>query len=259
MTGRRHDDLVRRQFGASAEQYRTSATHASGRSLSRLMELVAPRPGWRALDVATGAGHTAATLAPRVAMVVGGDMTRQMLVQALRVCRDAGAPNVHFVQESAQALSYAESVFDLVTCRVAAHHFPDPARFVAEAARVLKPSGMLAVIDNIVPGDDEAARWINDFERRRDPSHAQCLKLAQWEALYAQNGLTMTNQETNSKRFDFDEWMQRMNVEPRTLEELRDTLLSAPAAVREFWHPKRDGGAVALWLQEAILVGRLAA
>lgn len=256
MSGEDHDALVRRQFGASAQSYRTSASHARGRSLTRLLELTGPRPGWRVLDVATGAGHTAAALAPRVQLVAAGDMTPEMLHQAAIVVREHGLTNVHFVRENAGALAYRSHAFDLVACRVAAHHFPDPGRFVAECARVLKDAGRLAVIDNVVPDDPAIAGWINDFERRRDPSHARCLSVAQWRALLDDHGLHLDHVEVNEKWFDFEEWMGRMNAAPETIALMGRELLDAPAGVRDFWHPRAGRGRIEFALNEAILVGR---
>lgn len=256
MKNRGHDSLVRRQFGASAENYRTSTTHARGESLDRLLALTMPRRDWTALDVATGAGHTAAALAPRVRTVIAGDMTREMLQQAAIVAGEQALNNLYLVRESALALAYRDAVFDLVTCRVAAHHFPDPARFVSESARVLKPGGCLAVIDNVVPEDESTAAWINDFERRRDPSHARCLSIAHWQELFTGNGLDMVHRETSPKWFDFHAWMRRMNVPPNEIERLGRELLDAPADVRDFWQPRQNGGRIELSLREAILIGR---
>lgn len=259
MTTRDHDTLVRRQFGASAENYRTSTSHARGQSLARLLTLTAPQPHWLALDVATGAGHTAATLAPRVHMVVAGDMTREMLQQAAVIAREQMLPNMRLVRESARALAYRDSVFDLVVCRVAAHHFPDPDRFVSESARVLKPGGCLAVIDNIVPDDEATGAWINDFERRRDPSHAQCLSVARWRDLFTRHALDVVHQEVNPKWFDFDAWMKRMNAAPNDIERMGREILDAPTEVRDFWQPRRSGSRIELALQEAILICRSSA
>ena len=72
-------DLVQQQFGAHAAAYATSTVHAKGASLGRLVELVKPQPHWQALDIATGAGHTAAAFAPHVARVVASDLTEEML------------------------------------------------------------------------------------------------------------------------------------------------------------------------------------
>jgi len=256
MTGNDHPERVRRQFGASAEHYRTSATHARGRSLARLLALTGSEPTWRVLDVATGAGHAAAALAPRVAAVVASDLTREMLEQAAIVCRENEVSNVYFVMESAESLAYGEATFDLVTCRVAAHHFPEPGRFVAESARVLRPGGLLAVIDNIVPEDDDSAAWINRYERRRDPSHLQCLKLSQWETLYREAGIELAHREVVTKWLELDDWLGRMQVSPDTARQLRQELRDAPRTVREFWRPRLKGAAVELALQEAILLGR---
>src|SRR6266849_4178603 len=71
--------LVQEQFGATAAHYLTSKPHAKGKSLERLVELVQPQPAWRALDVATGAGHTAYAFAPHVARVWATDITEEML------------------------------------------------------------------------------------------------------------------------------------------------------------------------------------
>jgi protein-L-isoaspartate O-methyltransferase len=61
--------LIQRKFGEAAAEYAASAVHARGASLARLVELVDPKPSWRVLDVATGAGHTGLAFAPRVARV----------------------------------------------------------------------------------------------------------------------------------------------------------------------------------------------
>ncbi len=256
MTKHDHDSLVRRQFGASAGNYRRSASHARGESLARLLELSAPRPHWRVLDVATGTGHTAAALAPHVDTVIAGDMTPEMLRQAAIVRSEQALTNIYLVQEDARALAYPNDTFDMVVCRVAAHHFPHPARFVAEGSRVLKPGGCFAVVDNIVPEDERAAAWINDFERRRDPSHARCLSVTEWRDLFTGNGLEWVHDEVHPKRFDFHDWMRRMNVPENTMDRMEQELLTAPEAIRRFWQPGRDGVRVELALQEAILIGR---
>lgn len=75
---------------------------------------------------------------------------------------------------------FGDGAFDAVTCRIAPHHFADIGRFIAEAVRVLRPGGLLAVVDNIVPGSRlrgkkadrrrAAGEYINIFEKLRDPT-----------------------------------------------------------------------------------------
>jgi protein-L-isoaspartate O-methyltransferase len=95
-------DLVKRQFGAHADRYVASVHHATGESLDRLVALVAPRPEWRALDVATGGGHTALALAPLVREVVATDLTPKMLKAAEEFLRSRGVTNARFREADAR-------------------------------------------------------------------------------------------------------------------------------------------------------------
>src|SRR5215468_4102340 len=54
---------------------------------------------------------------------------------------------------AAEDLPYAEASFDVVTSRVSAHHYARPRRAVQEAARVLRPGGLLVVSDSVAPED----------------------------------------------------------------------------------------------------------
>ncbi len=250
-------DLVKQQFGAHAEQYVTSIHHASGDSLNRLLELVQPQPGWRALDVATGGGHTALALAPRVREVVATDLTAEMLAAAERFIRSKDAANVVFREADAMALPFADGEFDLVTCRIAPHHFPDCAQFVREAARVLRPGGVAALIDNIVPADAAAARHINALEKLRDPSHNWAYTAADWLDFFAAAGLEVTHSEIYRKTVDFSYWCDMLSVEEKRRDQLRALLLQAPAPAREALAPQMIGGALKFSLTEVLVLGKL--
>ena len=144
-------DLVQQQFGAHAAAYATSTVHAKGASLGRLVELVKPERNWQALDIATGAGHTAAAFAPHVARVIASDLTEEMLQEAAKLAAGKGFANMETARADAEALPFEDARFDLVTCRIAAHHFPDVPTFVGEVWRVLKAGGTFALVDNISP------------------------------------------------------------------------------------------------------------
>ena len=191
--------LVQQQFGANAANYTTSAVHAKGASLARLVELVQPGKDWIALDIATGAGHTAAAFAPHVARVVASDLTPEMLEEARKLAASKGFANMETAQADAEKLPFAGGTFNLVTCRIAPHHFPDVAAFVAESWRVLKPGGTFALVDNVSPDTEtapgystaelaDAARDYNAFEKLRDPSHGRALQTKEWTDLIARTG-----------------------------------------------------------------------
>ena len=171
--------LVQEQFGATAKHYLTSKPHALGKSLERLVELTAPKPDWQVLDVATGAGHTAYAFAPHVARVWATDITDEMLTLVREEAAKRGFANLRVAYAKAEALPFEDGTLDLVTSRIAPHHFDSIAAFLDEARRVLKPSGSLAVVDNVVP-DGTVGDYINAFERFRDPSHIRAWSMDEW-------------------------------------------------------------------------------
>jgi ubiquinone/menaquinone biosynthesis C-methylase UbiE len=161
---------VREQFGRSAELYATSAVHAQGADLDLVVRFARPSSADLALDVSTGAGHTALALAPRVARVVATDLTREMLAVARRLAAQRGARNVEFREADVRALPFPDRSFDLVTCRTAAHHYPELGAAVREMARVLRPGGRLVVSDTVSPPDEVADPRLRDaFAVRTQP------------------------------------------------------------------------------------------
>ena len=264
-----HKDLVQEQFGANAAKYATSKVHAKGASLQRLVELVKPQPDWQVLDVATAAGHTAFAFAPHVAHVIASDITPEMLPVAAQQAAERGIENISFETADAESLPFPDNNFDLVTCRIAAHHFPNAAQFMAEAARVLRPAGIAAVVDNIAPGSrlrgkkarlqNEAGDYYNAFEALRDPSHNTCLSLDAWTAVFQNAGFSIQAQETMYKWLDFDDWASRMQVSPKNTIRLRAMLLQAPEKAAEFLTPQVTGARISFRLTEAILIGKVSA
>ena len=254
---------VREQFGANAAAYVSSPTHAQGASLARLVALADPQPAWRVLDVATAAGHTALAFAPRVAAVVGLDLTREMLPHAARLAAERGAANVVWAVGDVDDLPFADGAFDLVTCRIAPHHFADIGRFLREAARALRPGGLLAVVDNVVPGsrlrgkradrERQAGDYVNAFEKLRDPSHVRCLSFEAWVDALVAAGLVVSAAETLDKRLTFETWAARHTPEMQT--RLRAMLLQAPEAARAFLDPRVEG-VTTFRLREGVFVAR---
>lgn len=246
---------VQAQFGANAAAYIDSAPHAKGASLARLVALLQPQSTWHMLDVATAAGHTAWALAPHVAQVWATDITPEMLTIAAEQAAARGLKNVTVEYAEAEALPYPEARFDLVTCRIAPHHFGDPPAFVRQAAHVLRPGGWLAVVDNIVP-DGVAGDYINAFEKLRDPSHGRCLTLAEWRAAFMAADLTVTHIETLEKEMVFETWAARHDGVMQGY--LRALLSQAGGAAAMFLHPVVAEGRMLFYLREGVVIGRKA-
>jgi ubiquinone/menaquinone biosynthesis C-methylase UbiE len=249
-------DLVRRQFGLNAERYVSSHDHSKGESLDRMLDLVAPKPEWRVLDIATGGGHTALAFAPRVREVVATDITQEMLAAAERFIRGKGVTNVSFSEADACDLPFEPAEFDLVTCRVAPHHFPDCGKFVREMARVLKPGGTVAMVDNVVPEDPGTGDYINAFEKFRDPSHVRALTASEWLRLFAEAGFTLQATEIFRKARDFEAWAGLQTVSDSVKAELRRRLVEAPPGPAETLGTETRGGKLCFYLTEILILGR---
>lgn len=254
------DDEIKAQtqqrFSRFAQSYVESPRHASGEDLDRLVELAQPQPGWLTLDVATGGGHTALRFAPHVRRVIASDLTVTMLEAARRFVVGAESMrNVSFCGADAENLPFAPGVFDLVTCRIAPHHFPNVFRFVQECTRVLKPGGLLLVEDQLVPENDRAARYIDAFERLRDPSHHRVYALYEWQGMFLDAGLSVVHAEDLPKRGGrLIPWAERQGCTPAVIERLQIMLAQAPGPVAEWMEPQCVGTADAAFTHHYIVI-----
>lgn len=225
-------DAVRAHYGAVGDAYVTSQDHASGADLDRMVELAEPTTGMAMLDVATGGGHVVHRLAPAVGSVVATDLTPEILHHASVAFAAWGLTNVTTQVADAMTLPFADGQFDLVTCRVAAHHFPDIPRSLAQMRRVLAADGRLLLVDITAP-EGEAAEWINAFETLRDPSHVRTLTIPAWREALAAAGFALGQEEPFPLELDFDVWVARSRTPDDRVRKLRAMAGAAPAAICE--------------------------
>jgi SAM-dependent methyltransferase len=184
-------------WSARADAYRTSEAHREGPDLDLIVEWAA---GARtALDVATGGGHVARRLREAGLDVVSCDPAPGMTPDV--IC-------------SAEDLPFAAASYDVVACRVAAHHFADVAAAVRELARVTRDRVLL--VDNVFMGDDA-----EEAERLRDPSHVRNYTEAEWRRLFADAGLDVED----LRRFEWpillEPWLERAGCSGEDAERVR--------------------------------------
>jgi ubiquinone/menaquinone biosynthesis C-methylase UbiE len=250
-------DDTRNVFAPVAEAYRRSTDHASADDREFLAGRLEISPGMTGLDVASGGGHMAATLARRAARVVVTDLTPQMLREARLHFREEGLGNGVFVAADAEALPFRDAAFDRVTSRIAPHHFSDLPRAVSEMWRVLKPGGYLGIIDSVVPEDEELDAFINLFERMRDPSHVRSHTLAGWSSILLGAGFVLHHMGSRRKEHPFPEWVTRTGQPREVQARVEETFLSAPPHVQAYLRLRVEGGRLVSYSDEkGILVGR---
>jgi SAM-dependent methyltransferase len=169
-----HNAVIRDSFTQQVGIFTGPDSPFARRFASPLSWIEPLRDDMIVLDVACGAGHASEQAAPYVRQVVGIDLTPALLEVGAARLRDAGIDNVLLQQGDATALPFLDASFDIVVCRSSLHHFPDPARAVAEMARVCRPGGRVVVSDMIAPS--AAVRDAFDaLHRHIDPSHVHVL------------------------------------------------------------------------------------
>jgi ubiquinone/menaquinone biosynthesis C-methylase UbiE len=222
---------VQEQFGAIAAAYVTSPGHAAGEDLDRLVAWGRALAPARVLDVATGGGHTALALAGVARHVTAYDVTEPMLRAARGLLRERGAAAA-FVAGDVEALPFRDGVFDVVTCRIAAHHFASVPGAVREVRRVLRPGGSFLLQDILGHDDGEAAAFVTEVERRRDPSHVRAYRAVEWKAFLRSAGLTTMDIAIVAKSRPWAEWTGRTRMTPAARQELEAFVRAAPERCR---------------------------
>jgi SAM-dependent methyltransferase len=186
-----------------AEAYRQSDAHREGRDLELFAEWA---EGRTALDVATGGGHVA----------------RVLREAGLEVVTIDSAPGMNpTVVSRAEEIPFADASFDVVACRVGAHHFQDPAGALKEMARVSR--ALVLIADNLYLGEDG-----EEADVLHDPTHVRNYSEEEWREMFAAAGLDVEAFEREDKRIDFQGWLDRAGTpeedRPRTAELLADRI-----------------------------------
>ncbi|KFM99283.1 class I SAM-dependent methyltransferase [Bacillus clarus] len=229
------EELVKKQFGNNAAKYVKSKIHAKGPDLQYVVQQVATHHNTRLLDIATGGGHVANLLAPIFKEVVALDLTEKMLESAKDFIEGNGYENVSFVVGNAENLPFQDASFDTIICRIAAHHFSNPAQFIFEVERTLDDTGLFILIDNVSPENNEYDTFYNFIEKKRDPSHERALKKTEWITLLEKNGLQMQSCLTFEKQFNFDWWCDMMDVPMQKRIKLTECMMKTSHEMKEFF------------------------
>jgi ubiquinone/menaquinone biosynthesis C-methylase UbiE len=156
------------------------------------------------------------------------DPVDAMLAAARRLFEEVGVHNAEFMPVTAEHLPFPDGSFEIVTTRLAAHHFDDVPQAMHEIARVLRPGGRLIFVDTTAPLDTEAARFQDDVERLRDSTHRQLHTQAQWASFAEDAGLRVERVEVVRKAHPFEAWLQRGGEDAQTMELVRERFLHAP-------------------------------
>jgi SAM-dependent methyltransferase len=175
---------------------------ASFAGVGHHLDLAAIRPGEAVLDLGSGSGtdvFCAAVLTGPSGRVAGVDITDEQLAKAARLRDRDGFTQVELVEAHIESLPFADAGFDVVVSNGVINLSLAKHRVFAEAARVLRPGGRLAIAD-IVSG-----RALTERTRRNVDLWAACVagaipRRAYLDAIAAQ-GLEVREVRRNDYRF----------------------------------------------------------
>jgi SAM-dependent methyltransferase len=189
-------------WSTRADAFRESPAHREGPDLDLLVEMCEPGEGVKVLDVATGGGHVARRLREQRCDVVTVDPAPGMRAD---------------VVARAEHLPFADGSFDVVTCRIAPHHFEDIRAAVAEMARVAQ---RLVVIEDNLFVDEQ----VEEAEQLRDPTHVRCYSEDEWKEMLTEAGLEVERAERLERRRDVDDWLARVETPPADAARVKELL-----------------------------------
>jgi ubiquinone/menaquinone biosynthesis C-methylase UbiE len=183
-----------------AQLYRESEAHREGEDLDLVVEW--SEGAETALDVATGGGHVA----------------RRLRKAGINVVTVDPAPGMEpDVISRGEDLPFADGSFDVVACRVAAHHFEDVEKALSEMARVSRDR--VIVVDNLFL--DERAE---EADRVRDPSHVRNYTEKEWRELFESAALRIEEVRRLPKQIEVDPSLARAGTPERDAERFRELL-----------------------------------
>lgn len=229
---------VNQQFSQVAANYSTSAVHASGADLQKMVELGGLTGAERVLDAGCGAGHTALAFAPFAKEVIAVDLSEAMLEQCRKLAAERGITNAKFCVGDVEQLDFGDGEFDLVVSRYSAHHWPHPQTAVHEFARVLKPGGQLLLDDIVSYSTGSYSNYLCDsylqsIEVLRDPSHVRDHTVAEWLDFFVAAGLQADVAYEGGVWIDFASWVERMATPPVAVAAIQHLFQVAPEEVRQ--------------------------
>jgi len=188
--------------------------------------------------------------------MVALDLTPEMLGAAEEHAGERGVVGIEFVLGDAESLPFDDATFDLVTCRIAAHHFPHVDRFVREVDRVLVPGGRFVLQDQCVPDAATSGAYLNVFERLRDPSHVCAYSEQAWTTLLERAGLRVDAAERFEKRHTLEQWAAMQSAPDETVAQLHELIDDASDAVREWMQPEGTGAGRTFTIHHVVIAAR---
>lgn len=207
--------------------------------LDRMVKLIKPKSSYSVLDLGTGKGNAAITLAPHVNKVIAIDSDESVIND----CREnvkvsKYAKKIKIQKADVNKLHFSSKSFHLVTCRAAFHHFPNKSKVLKEIHRVLKDDGVFYLMDPIF--SDYAKEIWTPIAKIRETDLDGFLTYLETIELLTDSGFKVVKIVPFYFRRVFDEWIKNApkNIETR----LKKIVLSLDKRILNELHFRRVSG-----------------
>lgn len=217
------------RFNALAGGYASSEVHTGSPTLDRLHTLLPCVDS--VCDLACGAGHTGLGFAGIASRIVAVDPAPNMLSQVRRLAAERGFA-IETIDAFAESIPLVSASFDLVVCRLAAHHFSDLPKAMTEMTRLAKPGGYVAIIDMGGDENPDLDALNHEIEVLHDPTHVRSYTAKHWRELYAANGLEVEACENRCWEIPggltVERWCELGNSGAEALQAIHNRLAAVP-------------------------------
>jgi ubiquinone/menaquinone biosynthesis C-methylase UbiE len=244
-----------RQFGKQAEVYSKANIFVDGFHLSRIVERSGVKKNHRILDIATGSGFLALEFAKKGSFVVGCDITREMLLHAREKQITLGLDDLDLLLSDVESLPFPDQAFDIVSCRFAFHHFPNPEKALREMKRVCRKN--IVLVDGASSEDCEKSRLHNEIEKMRDPSHVRIYSLSQIQKMFVDIEAEIKDISHWDIPQDFEEWIKRAGTDEAKTGTIRHLMMESLADDSTGLRVRLENGRLGFAYDTIILIAKV--
>ena len=201
---------VRRQFDLMGRRYKCMP-QAEWHSMPKEVLSWLPDPAdARILDLACGPGNSSYLLSEGAQMVVGLDLSQSMLEASRERC---AARNVTFVQGDGLRLPFASGTFDACYSSFCFAHIFRARQMIREMTRILRPSGILGVMDVVAVGRRQSEQ-VNRLERAREACYTRIHEFTRFMQLFCGLPLEWRSCLLTKRAVDFRGWIAASCLNP---------------------------------------------
>lgn len=250
-------EAIQHSFTIQAANFESKTVNFSKEEyLHYTISRVAPEGQDSVLEVAAGTCACGRSFAPLVQNVVCLDATPAMLQIGKQEAEKSHLNNMTFVKGYAEELPFLNDSFSIVFSRLAFHHFTDTDTVFSEMVRVLKPGGMLVMID-MEAADGPLRKTEDEIETLRDPSHVKNMSKNEMLELFAAHGLRIEQCETTEIQQKLNNWLALTRTPEPIQQKITERMRSELAGEEKTgFSPYVENGKICFDQKWLLLIGR---